>query len=90
MNFFSPLQMVWELTRNKVLSDRRPIRRPLATGRYRRNPPSVVDFDRGRGRKKKREKKKMKKRERYLLFPGSPRNPSLAGDSSPAGFLLPA
>ncbi|RRT75287.1 hypothetical protein B296_00003328 [Ensete ventricosum] len=37
---------------------------------------------------KKREKKKREERERYLLFLGSSRDPSLASDPSPVGFLL--
>ncbi|RRT81762.1 hypothetical protein B296_00016820, partial [Ensete ventricosum] len=63
------------------------------TARYHRNRSSMVDFGHQQsiltvgGRL--REKKKREKRGRYLLFLGSPRNPSLAGDSSPVGFLLP-
>ncbi|RWW67541.1 hypothetical protein BHE74_00024999 [Ensete ventricosum] len=62
------------------------------TARYHRNRPSMVDFGHQQsiltvgGRL--REKKKRENRGRYLLFPGSPRNPSPAGDSSPVGFLL--
>ncbi|RWW77218.1 hypothetical protein BHE74_00014637 [Ensete ventricosum] len=81
----SPFQSVPPSTGGMYRSDKILVRGSLAIGQYYRKRPSAIDFGRRRsistvgGRLRE-------KRERYLLFPGSPRDLSPAGDSSPAGF----
>ncbi|RRT66338.1 hypothetical protein B296_00008805 [Ensete ventricosum] len=61
-------------------------RRSFSTVGYRFRS-SVVDFN-PRWSIKGERRRERRKRERYLLFPDSTRDPSLASDPSPVGFLL--
>ncbi|RWW06443.1 hypothetical protein GW17_00030230, partial [Ensete ventricosum] len=58
------------------------------TGRYHRNRPLTVDFGRRLSTEGERRRGRRRGRNlfhRALLFPGSPRDPSPAGDTSPVG-----
>ncbi|RWW27213.1 hypothetical protein GW17_00008366 [Ensete ventricosum] len=94
-----PYRSVPPVSGGTYQSARLPVRGPPATGRYRQNRPSVVDFGHHRSiegekgqkkKKRKRRKKKEEKKKKEYLAPSSPARRSrprpiaaLARDFSP-------